>query len=412
MFRRFRRPKSLCALDIGTTKVCALIGHLDDEGRLNVSGVGSCRSRGIRGGDVIDMDHTVDAILKAVRQAEDLAQTAVRDVIVGIAGGHIQSFNVEASVEVKNTPRGIDEKDRGRAVRKAVESLIVPADKDIIHSVPQAFFLNGAKSHVLNPLGISAQQLGVKMHLILASVSSARNLIRCVRRAGLRAADVVLESLASSLSILSDHEKELGCVLLDVGGGTTDVAVFKNGSIRATGETPLAGNSVTQDIQCCWKLSFHDAEMLKKKVGTALPMSVDVDEMVELPSLHANRPAERKRRRELAMITEARVEEILMMAKKVVEREMPLDDLHAGLVLTGGSAMLGGIVPVAERVFGLKCRIGYPQGIRGMAGVLASPIYSTGVGLLTYGQGEERNAVAVRGGWWSRVVQKWVEAYA
>jgi len=375
-----------------------LIGQLDEQGHMNVLGVGTCRSEGISRGEVVDIDRTVQAIQSALVQAEQLAETRVNEVLVGIAGEHIQSYNLEGSIDIPHMQRGIDERDRDRAIKKVCESVVVPTESEAIHHVVQSFMVNGNRD-VMNPLGLSSEKLGVRVHFVLASNAAVQNITRCVRRAGLRVRSLALESLASSLSVLSAPEKDMGVLLLDIGGGTTDFAVFKNGCISASGEIGHGGNSITQDIQYMWKLSFHDAENLKKKLGTAVPMTLDPEEKLELPSLHANQKPEKKRRRELATIIEARVEEILTAAREKAGRV--LEDLHAGVVLTGGSAMLADIDQVAERVFGMKCRVGHPQGIRGMSGMLDnSPIYSTGVGLLYFGFDSEHNpSPAVRRNW-------------
>jgi len=401
----------LCAIDIGTTKVCALIGSQNDEGGLDVLGVGSCRNRGVIRGEVVDMDQTVEALCKSLSQAERLAGITPSRAIIGIAGEHIQSLNVEAMVEVLHSERGVHERDRDRAIKKAQKSIVLPTDKEIIHSVTQAFSLNG-KFWGGRPLGLSSDQLCVKMHLILASISAGRNIVRCVKRARMGVKDVVLQSLASSASILSTTEKKMGVLLLDMGGGTTDYALFKNGCVQLTGEIPLAGDVITNDIQIVWKTSAHDAERLKKKLGSTLPMSLDGEETVDLPSLHPNRPAEKRKRRELAEIIEARVEEIFLMVREKIEKTDSLSDCHAGVVLTGGTSMMDGIATVAERVFDAKCRVGYPQGIGGMTGVLASPIYSTGVGLLGFNDSEENCSSAIRASWWERMWHVCVDAYA
>ncbi|OPZ22760.1 MAG: Cell division protein FtsA [candidate division BRC1 bacterium ADurb.BinA364] len=404
MFRSSRRNKSYCALDIGTTKVCALIGRLDEEGYLSVQGVGSSQSRGIRNGEVTDVDKTVDAITRAVSQAEELAKTQVREALVGIAGDHVQSTNVEAVVSVPHANRGIDDYDRSKAILKARQSLVTPANKDIIHAVTQNYIVNGNKT-VLNPNGLSSNELGVRLHLIMASIAAMRNLWKCIRRAGYQMSEVALESLASSASVLTEHEKDLGVAMIDIGGGTADAAVFKDGCLRWTGETPLGGDSISHDIQVIWGLSFPDAEAIKKKLGTALPASLDPSEMLELPRAHPAHEAERKKRRDLALIIEARAEEILTQVRESMSREVDLRELHAGIVLTGGSSLLHGMDQVAARIFERKCRLGYPRDVRGMSGVLSSPIYSTAVGLLRLAcDGVELNALdSARPPWWRRI---------
>lgn len=412
LMRRLRRSKTLCALDIGTTKICALIGHIDEEGRLDVQGIGSCESQGISRGDVIDIDRTVQAIQRAVQMAEDQAKIRVSEVLVGIAGDHIKSSNYEGQIPIPHSQRGVDESDRKRIVKEVKESVSIPADRELIHTVVQSYVVNG-NNNVLNPLGLSTNQLGVRLHMVVASLAAVQNTTRCVRRAGFRVQQLALESLASSMSVLSTSEKEMGVALLDIGGGTTDLAVFKNGCIVASGEVGLGGNSITNDIQSVWKISFHDAENMKKKLGTAVPMTLDADEMIDLPSLHPGRKPVKKRRRELAMVIEARVEEIFTHAKDQIEQTFDLNNLHAGLVLTGGTSMLADIDQVAERVFGTRCRIGHPQGIRGMFGVLEnSPIYSTGVGLLYYGFAEEPTAKGFWHEWLERLLMRRDQAYA
>lgn len=380
--KRRQRTRHITGLDIGTTKICAIIGQITPEGDLTILGFGSVPSNGLRRGVVIDIDATVDSIQKAVDKAEEMADVPVRDVFVGIAGGHITSENSRGVVEISNPTRGVNESDIARVLEKA-RSVAMPIDREIIHAIPQEYLVDDEMG-IQNPLGLAGARLEVRCHIVTAAITSAQNIIRCVSQAGFRTADVMLESLASSLAVLDDNQRDLGTLLLDIGGGTTDLAIYTNGSIKYSGVVPFGGDNITQDIATVLKMSRFDAENVKKKYGCACADLVGEDEEFESPGFLDPKRANRSRKF-LSEVIQSRCEELLTLAKQQVDRTPYRDRMVAGVVLTGGSALMEGITETAERVFNLPARVGAPQGLKGMSGVIASPIYSTGVGLVWHG---------------------------
>lgn len=386
LISRNRRQKYVTGLDIGTTKICAIIGHVEEDGQLTILGVGSHPSQGLKKGMVVDIEATVDSIQKAVRKAEQMADVQVRDVYVGIAGGHITSQNSRGVVEVQNPVRGVTEADRQRALERA-KDIVKPRDAEIIHFIAQEYVCDG-QAGIRNPIGMSCSSLEVRVHLVIAAVTSASNIVKCCQLAGLSTRDIVLESLASSLAILSENEKDLGVLLIDIGGGTSDVAVFTGGAVRFSGVIPLGGDSLTNDICYGCKCSRYDAENLKKKLASALPDSVSPDETFEVANVLTHE-REVHPRRFLCEISEARLEQIFMMAKQMVESSPARDRIFGGIVLTGGTSLMHGIVDLAERVFEMPVKVGMPHGLKGMSGVVSSPIYSTAIGLVLHGHSAE-----------------------
>ncbi len=379
---RKRRQKFIAGLDIGTTKICCIIGQIDEDNQVTVLGVGSHPSQGLKKGMVVDIEATVDSIQKAVQKAEQMADVEVREVFVGIAGGHITSQNSRGVVEVQNPVRGVNELDRQRVLDKA-RNITVPKDVEIIHAIPQEYVCDGQPG-IKNPIGMSCSTLEVRVHLVLAAVTSASNIVRCINLAGLRTRDILLESLASSLAILSDNERDLGVLLIDIGGGTSDVAVFTGGSVKFSGVIPLGGDSITNDIAYGLKISRYDAENVKKKYSSALVDSVDPDEVIEVSDVLKNSRVSANRRF-LCEIAEARLEQIFMMARQMVEASPVANNIYGGVVLTGGTSLLHGSAELAERLFEMPAKVGIPQGLKGMSGVVSSPIYSTGIGLVVHG---------------------------
>jgi cell division protein FtsA len=377
-----RRQRHITGLDIGTTKICAIIGQMTKEGDLTIQGFGSVPSMGLRRGVVIDIDSTVESIQKAVDKAEEMSGVAARDVFVGIAGGHITSENSRGVVEITNPARGVTEADIARVLEKA-RSVAMPIDREIIHCVPQEYIVDD-ESGIQNPIGLAGARLEVRCHVVTAAITSAQNIVRCVNQAGFRTADVMLESLASSIAVLDDNQRDLGVLLLDVGGGTTDIAIYTDGAIKFSGVVPFGGDNITHDIATVLKMSRYDAENVKKKCGCAWSADVTADEEFESPGFIDPRRANRSRRF-LAEVIQSRTEEIFKLARQQVERTPYADRLVAGVVLTGGSALMEGITDVAEAIFDLPARVGAPQNLKGMSGVIASPIYSTGVGLVWHG---------------------------
>lgn len=379
--RRTKR-RFITGLDIGTTKICAIIGQSTPEGDLTIHGFGSVPSVGLRRGVVIDIDSTVESIQKAIAKAEEMADVPVRDVHIGIAGGHIASENSRAVVEIANPHRGVTESDIARVLEKA-RSVAMPIDRELIHSIPQEYIVDDQEG-IQNPLGLAGNRLEVRCHNVMAAITSAQNIVRCVNQAGFRTADVLLESLASSLAVLDDNQRDLGVLMIDMGGGTTDIAIYTDGSIKYSGVVPFGGDNITHDIATVLKMSRYDAENVKKKFGCAWAAKVTADEEFESPGFIDPRSANRSRKF-LAEVIQSRCEEILNLVKQQVERTPYRGRLVAGVVITGGSALMEGITDVAEAIFDLPARVGAPQGLKGMSGVIASPIYSTGVGLVYHG---------------------------
>jgi cell division protein FtsA len=396
--RRRGRRKTFLGLDIGTTKVCAIIAEAGPDGSITILGLGSSPSRGMRRGVVTDIDHTVSAIHEAYERARDLAHITPSAVYIGIAGDHICGIDVESMVEVANPNVGIDDRDCKQVIRKALQ-ITMPPDVDILYHVVREFIVNGTGG-IHNPVGLFGQRLEVKAHVITSSIAASNNLCRCVKKSGLRTSGIVLQSLASSLATLNKRERELGVILVDIGGGTTDIAVFADDVLQYTAEISYGGDSITQDIAIMLRCSPHDAENLKKKFANANPLNVDAEEKVDLPSPTREGQRVSYYRRELAEITEARVEEIFFHVKKVILRSGLKDRIYAGVILTGGTALLDGIGEVAERILEYPTRVGRPEDLRGLGEVASSPIYSTAVGLIKWaveeGPGHQRENFLIR----------------
>ncbi len=380
------RTQIFTGLDVGTTKICAIIGQVDEEGHITVLGVGSTPSLGLRRGIVIDMEETVESIRSAIRKAEEIAHVAVRDVYVGIAGGHIQSHNSVGMVEIKNPTRGITKADIRRVTDRA-RGLQIPVEREIIHVIPQRFLIDDGP--ILNPEGFSSTRLEAEILIVTAAVTSAQNIVRAVSQAGYRTSAIYLEPLASSLAILTEKEKDIGIVMVDIGGGTSDVAIYMDGTVRFTGVVPYGGDAITEDIAKGLKISRYDAENIKKRYGHALANAINPEEDLEVPNVLTDEPV-RISRRFLCEIIQSRTEEILLMTKQMIDATPLGEKVYGGVVLTGGCALLEGIDDLASKIFNAPAKLGAPTGLGGMSGVVASPIYSTGVGLVLYGL-EHRN---------------------
>jgi len=377
---RRRKSRYVIGLDVGTTKVCALIGE-ETEGVCNIVGVGTTPSLGLKKGIVIDTEQTVESIQKAVDKASRMAGREVQDVIVGIAGGHIQCHNSRGSIEILNPGRGISRRDISRVTDRA-KALSMPMDREILHLIPQEYITDGGP--VKNPIGQVSSKLEVNVHIVTAAVTAVQNLIRCVKQGGYNTSDILLQSIASSEAILEQEEKELGVLLLDIGGGTTDVAIVNNGHIRYTGVIPFGGDNLTKDIAEGLKLSLFDAENIKKKYGCAMASLARLEENFSAMQV-VNRKKVDVKRQKLADIIEARMEEIFHLVQESIKGMPERDKFFVGVVLTGGSALLEGISELGEKIFECPCRVGAPHGLKGMTSVINSPIYSTGVGLVQHG---------------------------
>ncbi|MDK2973541.1 MAG: cell division protein FtsA [Candidatus Sumerlaeota bacterium] len=375
------RTRMFTGLDIGTTKICTIIGEIDPQGRTTIRGISSTPSQGLRRGVVVDLDETVSSIRTAIRKAEEIAQVEVKDVLVGIAGGHIQCHARTGTVKVANPERGVTRADIRRAIDKAATGE-VSMEREIIHTLPQRFLIDDGP--VANPEGFASQQLTAEVLLVTAAVTSAQNIIRAVRQAHYRTAGIYLEPLASSLAILTPEERELGVIVVDIGGGTSDLAIWVDGSVRYADVVPFGGDSITEDIRRGLKVSCYDAENLKKRFGSCLPEAIHEDDKLEVP-VALTGETQQVSRRFLAEIIESRLGEILMMVREKCEQTPWNDRAFGGVVLTGGGSLQDGSVDLAAKIFKRPCKIGKPTGLSGLSSVASSPIYSTGVGLVLYG---------------------------
>src|SRR5512147_2244742 len=371
--------KLIVGLDIGTSKIAAIVAELKPEGGFEIIGMGSHPSRGLRRGVVVNIEATVNAIQRALEEAELMADCKIREVYTGIAGSHIKSFNSHGMFAIKD--KEISQMDVDRVVETA-RAVNIPTDQQILHTIPQEFIVDGQED-VRDPLGMSAVRLEVKVHIVTGAVSAAQNIIKCVRRCGLEVGDLVLQPLASAMAVLTEDEKELGVCLVDIGGGTTDIAVFTGGAIRHTAVIPIAGDQVTNDIAVSLRTPTHHAEELKVRYACALSQLANPDETIEVPSV-GDRPARRLARQTLAEVVEPRYEELFALVREELRRSGFEEVIAAGIVLTGGSARMEGAIDLAEEIFHMPVRLGQPQHIKGLSDVVRNPIYSTGAGLLLY----------------------------
>jgi cell division protein FtsA len=394
----------LVGLDIGTSKVVAIVGEVTPQGVVEVVGIGSHPSRGLKKGVVVNIESTVQSIQRAVEEAELMAGCQIHSVFAGIAGSHIRSLNSHGIVAIRDkevTPADIDR------VIDAARAVAIPADQKILHILPQEFIID-TQEGIKEPVGMSGVRLEAKVHMVTGAVSAAQNIIKCVRRCGLEVDDVILEQLASSYAVLTDDEKELGVCLVDIGGGTSDLAVFTEGAIRHTAVIPIAGDQVTNDIAVALRTPTQHAEDIKIKYACALSQLASAEETIEVPSV-GERPPRRLSRQTLAEVVEPRYEELFSLVQAELRRSGFEDLIAAGIVLTGGSAKMEGVVELAEEVFHMPVRLGVPQSVTGLADVVRNPIYSTGVGLLQFGshnrghQTQEFGSEAGIPGLWSRM---------
>lgn len=374
-----REDELLVGVDIGTTKICVVVGKVA-EGKVNIIGIGSHPSTGLRKGVVVNMDSTVNSIKKAVEEAELMAGTKINNCLAGIGGAHIKSFNSHGVVAIKEKEVRLD--DILRAI-DAAKAVAIPADREALHVIPQEFIIDD-QDGIRDPVGITGVRLEVKVHIVTGSISSAQNIIKCCRLAGLTVDDIILGQLASSEATLTPEEKEIGVALVDIGGGTCDVAVFSDGSIKYTSVLPFGGSNITNDIAIGLRTPLDDAEKIKKKYGCAFSGMIGANETIEVPSVGGRKPRTLMRKT-LADIIEPRVDEISSMIYDEIKKSGYDKLLASGVVLTGGCANLEGIPELAENIFNLQTRRGYPVGVGGLVDVVNNPIYATGVGLLVYG---------------------------
>jgi cell division protein FtsA len=370
----------IVGLDIGTSKVVAIVGEVVPEGKVEVIGIGSHPSRGLKKGVVVNIESTVHSIQRAVEEAELMAGCQIHSVYAGIAGSHIRSLNSHGIVAIKDKEVATGDVER---VIDAARAVAIPADQKILHILPQEFLIDNQEG-IKEPVGMSGVRLEAKVHMVTGAVSAAQNIIKCVRRCGLEVDDIILEQLASSYSVLTEDEKELGVCIVDIGGGTTDIAVFTEGAIRHTAVIPIAGDQVTNDIAVALRTPTQFAEEIKIKYACALTQMATADENIEVPSI-GDRPPRRLARHTLAEVVEPRYEELLTLVQAELRRSGFEDLVAAGVVLTGGSSKIEGLVELAEEVFHMPVRLGVPQYVTGLVDVVRNPIYATGVGLLLFG---------------------------
>lgn len=370
----------IVGLDIGTSKVVTIVGEVNDEGGVEIIGIGSHPSRGMKKGVVVNIESTVQSIQRAVEEAELMAGCQIHSVYAGIAGSHVRSLNSHGIVAIKDKEVGPLDVER---VIDAARAVAIPADQKILHILPQEFIIDEQEG-IKEPVGMSGVRLEAKVHLVTGAVSAAQNIIKCVRRCGLEVDDIILEQIASSQSVLTDDEKELGVCLVDIGGGTTDIAVFTEGAIRHTAVIPIAGDQVTNDIAVALRTPTQHAEEIKIKYACALRQLASPDETIEVPSV-GDRAPRRLSRQTLAEVVEPRYEELLSLVQSELRRSGFEDLVAAGVVLTGGSAKMEGVIDLAEEVFHMPVRLGMPQYVSGLVDVVRNPIYATGVGLLLFG---------------------------
>jgi len=370
----------IVGLDIGTSKVVAIVGEVKADGSLDIVGIGSHRSRGLKKGTVVNIESTVESIQRAVEEAELMAGCRIHSVYAGIAGSHIRSMNSHGIVAIRD--REVTRADIDRVI-DAAQAVAIPADQRVLHILPQEYIIDSQEG-IKEPLGMSGVRLEAKVHLVTCAINAVQNIEKCIKRCGLQTEEIILEQLASSYAVLTEDEKELGVCMVDIGGGTTDIAVFTEGAIRHTGVIPIAGDQVTNDIAMALRTPTDNADEIKIKYACALTQLASAGEMIKVPGV-GERPARELSRQALAEVVEPRYDELFTLVKAELQRSGYENLLAAGIVLTGGTSKMEGVIELAEEIFHMPVRIGMPQSVKGLADIVRNPIYSTGVGLLLYG---------------------------
>ncbi len=379
---KVREDKNLIVgLDIGTSKIVTIVAELLPEGTLKVIGLGQHPSRGLKKGVVINIDSTMQAIQRSLEEAELMADCKIKTVFTGIAGNHIKSLNSHGMVKIKDAE--VSQMDVDRVVETA-RAVALPADQQILHILTQEFIIDG-QDDVREPLGMSGMKLEVKVHIVTGAVAAAQNIVKCIKRCGLEVSDLILQPLASSIAVLTEDEKELGVCLVDIGGGTTDIAVFKNGAIRHTAVIAIAGDQMTNDIAVAFRTPTQSAEDIKIKYGCALRQLADPREVVEVPGVDG-REARQLSIQTLAEVIEPRVVELYELVLQELRRSGMEEMIASGIVITGGSAMMRGMMELGEEIFHMPVRLGMPRYVGGLSEVISNPRYATGVGLILMGK--------------------------
>ena len=379
---RVKEDKNLIVgLDIGTSKIVAIVAELQPEGTIKVIGLGQHISRGLKKGVVINIESTMQSIQRALEEAELMADCKINNVYTGIAGSHIKSLNSHGMVKIKDAE--VTQMDVDRVIETA-RAIALPADQQILHILTQEFIIDGQED-VREPLGMSGMKLEVKVHIVTGAVAAAQNIVKCIKRCGIEVSDLILQPLASSLAVLTEDEKELGVCLVDIGGGTTDIAVFKQGAIRHTAVVPIAGDQMTNDVAVAFRTPTQSAEDIKIKHGCALRQLADPREVVEVPGVDGREPRQLSVQT-LAEVLEPRVVELYEMVLNELRRSGMEEMIASGIVITGGSAMMRGMVELGEEIFHMPVRMGLPRYVGGLSEVVSNPRYATGVGLVLMGK--------------------------
>ncbi|MFT5451941.1 MAG: cell division protein FtsA [Enterobacterales bacterium] len=376
----------IVGLDIGTSKVVAIVGEININDSIDIIGIGSHPSKGLKKGVVVNIESTVQSIQRAIEEAELMAGCQIHSAYTGIAGSHIRSMNSHGIVAIRDTEVTAADIER---VIDAAKAVAIPADQKILHILPQEFIIDNQEG-IREPIGMSGVRLEAKVHMVTCSVSASQNISKCVRRCGLETDDIILEQLASSFAILTEDEQDLGVCIVDIGGGTTDIAVFTDGAIRHTAVIPIAGDQVTNDIAVALRTPTQYAEDIKVKYACALRQLTNLEDTIEVPGV-GDREPRRLSRQTLAEVVEPRYEELFTLIQSELRRSGFEDIIAAGIVLTGGSSKMEGLIELAEEVFHMPVRLGVPQNVSGLADVVRNPIYATGVGLLHYGKQQQQD---------------------
>ena len=382
------KSELLVGLDIGTTKICAVVGEANENGTINIVGVGNSPSTGLRKGVVVNIEQTVQSIRQAIEEAEAMVGCEIGSVYAGIAGSHIKGTNSHGVIAIKGGE--VNQRDIER-VLDAAKAVAIPMDRDVLHILPQDYIVDDQKG-IIDPLGMSGVRLEVNVHIVTGAVTSAQNILRSCAKSNLDVTDIVLEALASSKAISTDEEREIGVAIVDIGGGTSDIAIFANNAIKYTGAVALGGQNLTNDIAFGLRTPMSAAEKIKVKYGCCLGELVSPNETIEVPSV-GGRPSRHVARQVLAAICEPRMEEMFYLIDQEIERSGYKRKIGAGIVLTGGSSLIEGAQELAEQVFGLPTRIGSPQNLgAGFVDMVNNPKFATAVGLLFYGAEKENSA--------------------
>lgn len=387
------KSERIVGLDLGTTKVACIIAEPDETGKLRIVGVGVSPSYGMKRGVVVNLEKTVNSITRAVEEAERMAGSPIDSCYVGIAGGHIVSMNCKGVVAVAKAGSEITQRDVERVIEQT-KAIALPMDREILHVIPIEYIVDNQPG-IRDPIGMCGVRLEAEVHIVTGAITSAQNIYRAVLRAGLKIKDLVLQPLASSYSVIEPDEKELGVALVDIGGGTTDIAIFKDGSIRHTQVIPLGGEHITNDIAIGLRTPYTNAEDIKRKHGVAMATCIEEEHLFKVPGV-GGRDSREVSQKLLASIIEPRTEEIVSITNREIRKTNYAELLAAGVVLTGGTARLGGITDLAEQIFNLPVKVGVPRDLGGLTDIVSDPIHATGVGLVLYGWEQKNRSLLPR----------------